>query len=842
MMKIAKKTFTAIALSGALATAGGAAWTPATAWAVTSTMRSGPVYVDNKVWRTVPYVTANQTTFFGIWYLQQLLKVYGIGTTWDGKTLSVDALPHIDGLSTFTVNGKRQSACPTMTYNGATYVNVSSLASSTGAKLSYDGTWKSLNLTLPADVKRQTLTVDLKPGSSTSSTVHLATVYPASTQASMGTGYVKENGRLWKSVPILRRDGTTFFGVYYLQQFLNAHGIGNTWNGKALFIQQLPRIVSGASLQIGSASQPTTLVQWGSAWYASADALKALGITVQTQSATHDVAVTVPASAFVDVDGQLEGADGQPMVGKVAIEDASGAVHVVDTDSNGRFDAFLQAVGGYLIGVETPFDGWTGQSIALGGQSPVTATDVQKTSVIQGKLSFTGPSYPVSEVSLRNVITHAHYYAKVGSNGTFSVTVPEGAYEVYAVVTASDTLYLVQPFVTTGETTSLTVKVPALATAEKVESAHAIVTAADSSVTKEELQSVADLFERIYPLDVSRTGLKPSEKMNIVLYGNASSYENHFISEGYSADEAKQIAEESVAAEEGTNKISVLMPSYESVDGMNILAHEFTHSLIATVSNKIESWANEGVAWADGIAGELDQSPDELLLDGEQWYEWVDIVAHQQKGDLLKLGAANPLDGNYNVEDQDYFAVQQLINRFGMNKFMQYVKAIDSDPDAFQHTFSESFQQFSDEVTQKLKQLASQSDSSFTMRLKVLPGGPSQIYVINSQGQTVTISGLQEGKVYSIVCNSDGTVTVPSGLTEKPSSSLSVVYDGDWYIGTGNDGTLPRQEFEVAYEYGHPFLVQALLYSSAGDLEHAYPATAVPDGIQLIGLDAAANS
>jgi hypothetical protein len=138
---------------------------------------------------------------------------------------------------------------------------------------------------------------------------------------------------------------------------------------------------------------------------------------------------------------------------------------------------------------------------------------------------------------------------------------------------------------------------PALASAAKVESAHAIVTAADSSVTKEELQSVADLFERIYPLDLSRTGLKPPEK--IVFYGNASSYENHFISEGYTADEAKQIAQEPVAAEEGTNKISVLMPSYESVDGMNILVHEFTHSLIATVFNKIESWANEGVAWAN---------------------------------------------------------------------------------------------------------------------------------------------------------------------------------------------------------------------------------------------------
>ncbi len=56
------------------------------------------------------------------------------------------------------------------------------------------------------------------------------------------------------------------------------------------------------------------------------------------------------------------------------------------------------------------------------------------------------------------------------------------------------------------------------------------------------------------------------------------------------------------------------------------------------------------------IAGELDQSPDELLLDGAQWYEWVDIVAHPQKGGLFPLGDTNPLDGNYNVEDQDYFA------------------------------------------------------------------------------------------------------------------------------------------------------------------------------------------
>lgn len=112
---------------------------------------------------------------------------------------------------------------------------------------------------------------------------------------------------------------------------------------------------------------------------------------------------------------------------------------------------------------------------------------------------------------------------------------------------------------------------------------------------------------------------------------------------------------------------------------------------------------------------------------------------------------------------------------------MKYVKAIDSDPNAFYNTFGESFQQFSNEVTQKLKQLASQSDSSLTMRLKVLPGGTSQIHVINNQGQMVTISGLREGKVYSVVCNSDGKVTVPSGLTVTLSSRMPVVYDGDWY-------------------------------------------------------------
>ncbi|GMA51280.1 hypothetical protein GCM10025857_26370 [Alicyclobacillus contaminans] len=807
------------------------------ALAATSTMRSGPVYINGHMWKNVPYVVANNTTFFGIWYLQQLLSSYGIASQWDGRTLSIQGVPRIQGTATYTVGGQQKSSS-ILTWNGATYVDVSTLAAAGSGQLQYSSSTNTLAVNWPTSQNDVAPVVRISPSgnASSASAPRLSTTRPASSAVSMSTGYVREAGTLWKSVPILRRDGTTFFGVWYLQQFLSQHGIQASWNGVSLSIQQFPQIVSGAKLTLAGRAASTSLIQWANAWYAPVSALQAAGMTVVTNG-TQSVTATLPTPTASTVQGEILDANNQPVAGKVAIEDALGLVHVVDTDASGQFVTQLSG-GGYLIGAETANDGWVSQALALAGGSPLTATTVQRMSQIQGTLQFSGTPYGISQVSVRNVITHAHYYATPTANHTFQLTVPAGAYEVYAVVPSGsqDVLYLLQPFVTTGDITQLSVSVPALPKAKSVQTAHAVVSAADSEVTAGDLQSVANLFEHIYPLDVNRTGLAPSQKMNIVLYGTADDYKQHFIQEGYSSDEAQQIADQSIATEEGTNTISVLLPSYDLTDGLNILAHEFTHALIATVSNQIQSWANEGVAWTDGIAGELDGSPDEVLQQGLQWYEWVDIVAHQQQGDLLPLGGADPLSGDYNVEDQDYFAVQQLIDQFGMDKFMQYVKAIDTNPNAFAQTFGETFDQFSQSVTAKLQALASQANTTFSMRIRVLPNGPSQIYVINPFGKTVTITGLKPGQSYTLQCHSDGTVTAPTGLSVAPGTSLPIVYGGDWYVGAGMGGSLPRQEFEVAYEYGRPFLVQALLYGSDGSLEHAYPATAVPDGVQLTGL------
>jgi hypothetical protein len=350
-----------------------------------------------------------------------------------------------------------------------------------------------------------------------------------------------------------------------------------------------------------------------------------------------------------------------------------------------------------------------------------------------------------------------------------------------------------------------------------------------------DLQSVADLFEHVYPEVASATGLAEQSRIQVTLYSSADAYKQHFLQEGYSAGEAASLAENSVAAEEGLNQISVLLPALHQTDGLNVMAHELTHALVATVSSAIPSWANEGLAWEMGVDAELDGSQDPVLTSAIPWSNWMDTLTHQRAGDLRPLGQADPLDTAYNVELQDYWAMHQLITRFGLPAVMRYVRAIDHDPDAFSHTFGMSFDAFANQVQASLAQQAAQSDAGFTMRLAVLAGGLDTVYITSPAGRAFQVSGLAPGHTYDITCRADGTVQAAAGLRVAAASGVGGP-DGVWFVQLKTSGSLPWQGIALDDQFDIPYVVQAVLYDSAGQPAHAYPATAVPGGLQVVGL------
>lgn len=737
-----------------------------------ATMHDGPVLVAGSAWRTVPYLVYGGTTYFGIWYLQQLLRAYGIDSTWNGTRLTLAGFPKVVA-ATVTVSGSPAPGVGALWVQGEAYVDVSAIARQAGGTVSASG--EALSITLP----RSTAPSPLASGTAhpaAQTPVHPAVDRAVTVSGFQSNGEVYVGSQLWRRVPVLYSGGTTFFGVWYFQQFLLAYGIHSTWDGKQLAIDDLPRVVPQASITVDGADPLSgAAVEWQGDWYVPASALTAAGVPVQVQ---------------------------------------------VDAGEAGTGDG---AAGG------------AGSSASPSGMA---SSEMGPQVTLHGRLVFDGASYPVKQVSLRDVQTHAHYYADVQADGTFSIPVPPGQYEVFAAIGQDEAVYLLQPFTVPAGSAgvqALDVHLPALPQASRLATAHADVIAGDTGVSAMDLQSVADIFEHVYPEVASATGLAEQSRIQVTLYSSADAYQQHFLQEGYTAGEAASLAENSVAVEEGLNQISVQMPAFHQTDGLNVMAHELTHALVATVSSAIPSWANEGIAWEMGVDAELDGSQDPVLTNGIPWSNWVDTLTHQRAGDLRPLGQADPLDSAYNVELQDYWAVHQLITRFGLPAVMRYVRAIDHDPDAFTHTFGMSFDTFANQVQASLAQQAAQSDSGFTMRLAVLAGGPETVYITSPDGRAYEVSGLAPGNTYDISCRADGTVQAAAGLQVAAASGVTGP-DGVWFVQLNTSGSLPRQGIAIADGFGVPCLLEAVLYDPAGQPAHTYPATALPGGLQVVGL------
>ncbi|MCL6454475.1 MAG: hypothetical protein K6T78_12775 [Alicyclobacillus sp.] len=811
---------------------------------VVSNWRSGPLVVNGSLWRNVPYFVADHTTFFGIWYLQQLLKTYGYTAKWDGRSLLLPELPTVAPNATVAVDGQNLSTAGTLAFGGTTYVPAAPVLTALGGSATYAPATQTLTLNGGATAATQNAAI---AGNQATSVTGGGVASPTSTAVHTAeqslkpqTAAVWQGAHLWGTVPTVLYRSTTSFGVWYLQSVLRAHGITADWNGQRLDIENLPKEVDG-SVRIAGQTVATTLFSWRGQIYLPVSALQTAGVQAEVNAANHSVSLTRAGGELV-VRGTLTDAAGDPTVGRVVIADSLGQLHVLTTANDGSFDDALHTSSATVVAVQTSETGWVGEDIsaAQGASKPLAVTTQQQMTQVDGVLSFGGSKpYSVTQISLRNTITHAHYYADVQANGTFSTTVPTGPYEVFAALTNEDAVYLLQPFLAGGSSVHVNVSMPSLPTGSSLTTAHAVITAKDSGVTADELRSVGTIFEHVYPQVVQQMGAQPVGAVQINLYGSTKTYQQHYLDEGYSQTESQQIAEQSVASEEGSRTINVLMPTFDTVDGLNILAHELTHAVMTELSTQISSWANEGTAWTEGVDAEADGSPSNMLKQGIQWDEWVDIVAEQQQGALIPLGQGDTLNASYNVEAQDYFAVQQLIAKYGWDKFLQYVRKIDSDPNAFADTFGESFSTFSSEVSKVLAKDASRPNQAMAVRVRTLPNGPQQVYFINPSGQRFLVSGLVPNQTYDFVCNADGTVTAPDGLTVTSVAPVSVAVSGDWFLGSGGDGgSQDRQEFDLVNYFGLPFVDQVILYDADGNIAHVYPAIAIPNGLELVRVQA----
>ncbi|MCL6547340.1 MAG: carboxypeptidase-like regulatory domain-containing protein, partial [Alicyclobacillus sp.] len=521
--------------------------------------------------------------------------------------------------------------------------------------------------------------------------------------------------------------------------------------------------------------------------------------------------------------------DGEVYVAAAAAGAGSGT-------NRGQAQAPAPAGGATLIGWFSPRLGWIGEAVSVTAANRSIRLAAQpEPGTIAGIVRSSSGGLAFASVDLRSSLTHAHYLVKSDGQGRFQAPLPVGAYEVWTVSANGQTLFVGQSVVVAANrTTRVQVTVPKSPGNGLYVAQHCIVAAQSADVQPLQLVSVARMFERIYPYDLAVTGLQPDLPVVIQVYARQGEYVQHFLDEAYPRSDAEDMAMYSQAVSEGIQSVSLNLDGLTHEFAVDVLAHEFLHCLVGTVSQSLPDWVNEGLAWYVGIGAEVGESPDDLVRSALQWDQWADVVRHAARGDLYPLTSGDPLAARYNVEAQDYFAVNLLIQRYGLANVMRYIRRVDAagDAAAFQSVFGQSESAFSKQVSTQLQRLAGGSDRGVRVTLRVLPGGPEQLFVSNPKGTTYWFGGVKPG-LYTFVCRADGSVQTPAGLTAGPRTSSPV--DGMWDIGAQVGRT--QGFFSVDHAFGLAYLQSASMFYGSSDVPDMQIASALPMGVQVVSVE-----
>jgi hypothetical protein len=164
--------------------------------------------------------------------------------------------------------------------------------------------------------------------------------------------------------------------------------------------------------------------------------------------------------------------------------------------------------------------------------------------------------------------------------------------------------------------------------------------------------------------------------VNLVLFATEKGYEQAVAQQF--AGNAKEIAARTGGFTVGTT-VYVPIYKYSATDTLaNTVAHEFTHVFlnVTGVSRRIPEWMNEGFAWTAGLKAEtaVNSVGVQSLLQGLA----SKLSSARQSGNLAPLttGTTAGLQKNfeYNLEYEDYLAVQQLERVYGTEVMKQFFR------------------------------------------------------------------------------------------------------------------------------------------------------------------------
>ncbi|TCP57799.1 copper amine oxidase-like protein [Tumebacillus sp. BK434] len=214
----------------------------------------------------------------------------------------------------------------------------------------------------------------------------------------------------------------------------------------------------------------------------------------------------------------------------------------------------------------------------------------------------------------------------------------------------------------------------------------------------------------------------------VYLSNSDAGYKDALIREtGASSTEAAQMASWANGVAYGDTIVLPLHKQESDYGRVRTIAHELSHVLFNQNEVDLPSWVNEGFAWQASLDIAFENGPQ--VLRGRQ-----DLLARDEVLGALNNGAYRPLingsysklvalgEANYNLELQDYLAMQELKAQYGQDKVQAYLKRFAGTGTAdanFRGEFGLSMTEFGDAFRSKLAQELQEQSKGVEVTLNV---------------------------------------------------------------------------------------------------------------------------
>ncbi len=234
-----------------------------------------------------------------------------------------------------------------------------------------------------------------------------------------------------------------------------------------------------------------------------------------------------------------------------------------------------------------------------------------------------------------------------------------------------------------------------------------VVSAGDTGVLRNSVQSAIKTINS-YALPVLRDNfnLSPVQDVNLVLFSSKTSYANALQQAGVESKLIPSLVSNSGGVTVGADIWIPLYALQGKADMANVLTHELTHAVLNQmgIGDNLPTWIDEGTAWYNGLAAQEKVNPTETKLDMNALQNGV--LAAARAGRLYPLSASEQdiINAPYNVEYEDYLAVNYLVKNYGKSTFAEFLQecAKQSANSSFKDHYNMGLNSFESSVYQSL--------------------------------------------------------------------------------------------------------------------------------------------